>query len=165
MAASAPTLTVEPLSCTDVVSVAQCIAIDADAFPYASAQFGLLTASSRVWIAREDGDGRRVVGFVAAQVRSGALNLGGLAVDERRRRRGIGRRLVREAVEYARTERLRAVALHVSVANRAAIALYDAEGFNVVRRLRGFYPPAAFGGEADAYEMALLVARARTGHP
>jgi ribosomal protein S18 acetylase RimI-like enzyme len=58
-------------------------------------------------------------------------------------------------VEYARASGLRAVGLHVSVANHAAIALYETEGFDVAGKLRGFYPPAAFGGEADALEMRL----------
>ena len=67
----------------------------------------------------------------------------------------MGRALVRASVEYARATHLRAVGLHVSVANHAAIALYQAEGFDVAGKLRGFYPPAAFGGEADALEMRL----------
>jgi ribosomal protein S18 acetylase RimI-like enzyme len=158
MAIGARTLTIEPLACVDVVAVAQCIAIDADSFPYASAQFGLRSSSARVWVARDETDigKRRVGGFVATHGQRSALHVDGLAVDAGLRRRGIGRRLVREAIEHAHDTGMRAVALHVSVANRAAIALYDAEGFIVERRLRSFYPLAAFDGEADAYEMVLL---------
>jgi len=83
------------------------------------------------------------------------MHVEGLAVEVGARRHGLGRALVRASVEYARASRLRAVGLHVSVANHAAIALYEAEGFDVAGRLRDFYPPAAFGGEADALEMRL----------
>lgn len=138
--------------------MAQCMAIDAEAFPYASAQFGLKAESARQWVAREEADeGRvgRVVGFLAGRVRRGAMHVEGLAVEAGARRRGLGRALVRASVEYARAMRLRAVGLHVSVTNHAAIALYEAEGFDVAGKLPGFYPPAAFGGEADALEMRL----------
>jgi ribosomal-protein-alanine N-acetyltransferase len=152
------TRTVELLDPEDLVAMAQCMAIDADAFPYPSAQFGLRAASARQWVAREEAsEGRagRVVGFLAGRVRRGAMHVEGLAVEAGARRDGVGRALVRASVEYARATRLRAVGLHVSVATHAAIALYEAEGFDVAGRLQGFYPPAAFGGEADALEMRL----------
>ena len=150
------TQTVEILDRADLVAMAQCMAIDAEAFPYASAQFGLKADSARQWVAREGGEGRsRVVGFLAGRVRRRAMHVEGLAVEAGARRRGVGRALVRASVEYARATRLRAIGLHVSVANHAAIALYEAEGFDVAGKLRGFYPPAAFGGEADALEMRL----------
>jgi ribosomal-protein-alanine N-acetyltransferase len=149
------THTVERLELGDLVSMAQCMAIDADAFPYASAHFGLRAASARVWIAREEG---RVVGFLAGRVRRRAMHVEGLAVEQSARRRGLGRTLVRASVEYARGARLRAIGLHVSVSNHAAIALYEAEGFSVTATLRDFYPAAAFGGEGDALEMTLRFA-------
>jgi len=154
------TSTVEPLDPADLVAMAHCVAIDADAFPYPSAQFGSRADSARRWIAREEGAaGRpgRVLGFLAGRVRRGALHIEGVAVGLEARRRGVGRALVRACIDYARGRHLRAVGLHVSVTNPGAIALYEAEGFAVVGRLRGFYPPAAFGGQADALEMHLTL--------
>ena len=151
-------VTFEPLSLDDVVAVAHCIALDATVFPYPSASFGFRDAAARAWVARDrpEGPGRgAVLGFVAGHVRRRRIHIGGLAVDADCRRRGIGRALVGGLVEQARVEGMDAVALHVSVTNRAAIALYRAEGFIVQRRLVGFYPPAAYGGEPDAYEMTL----------
>ena len=151
---------VERLSPGDLVAVAGCIVLDADAFPYASATFGLRAASARAWIARGVGDQAgpgRVVGFAAAQVRRSSLHIEGLTVARSARRLGIGRALVRKAVGAARGERMRAVALHVSVANREAIALYRAEGFEMRARLGGFYPPATYDGETDAYLMELTL--------
>jgi ribosomal protein S18 acetylase RimI-like enzyme len=154
MAVGSYIVTIERLSSADLVAVAQCIAIDADAFPYASAQFALPSASACIWVAREERD-PRVLGFAASRARYGTLHVDGLAVDAALRRRGVGRRLVRAVVGHARAEGLRSVALRVSIANRAAIALYTAEGFLKERRLRGFYPAAAFDGEMDAYAMEL----------
>ncbi len=150
-------ITVEPLASSDLVAVAECIAIDAEAFPYASAQFGMQSASSCVLAARQPGQSH-IVGFIAGRVQAGALHLEGLAVDTRARRHGIGRALVRAAVACAVARRLDRVTLHVSVGNRAAIALYEAEGFVVVGRLAGFYPRGAYGAQTDAYEMARPVA-------
>jgi ribosomal-protein-alanine N-acetyltransferase len=147
-------LTIELLGSGDLVAMAQCIAIDAEAFPYASAQFGMRYASSRVWVAREGLDAP-VAGFLAARVRRELLHVEGVAVDPGVRRRGLGRALVREMVEHARALRLRAVQLHVSVTNGAAIALYEAEGFVIRRRLADFYPRSAFG-ETHALEMMRL---------
>jgi len=149
---------IEPLLPGDTVAVAQCIALDADAFPYASATFGVREAAARTWIARDVRipEGKcPVIGFIAGHHRRGTLHIGGLAVESAVRRRGVGRALLREAVDSARAEGMDAVALHVSVANRDAIQLYRREGFCVRARLRRFYPSSTHGGERDAYEMEL----------
>jgi ribosomal protein S18 acetylase RimI-like enzyme len=159
------TCTIDRAEPGDLVAMAQCMAIDADAFPYASAQFGARTASGRVWVARDDARGprgpagsgeaaSRVIGFLAARVRRSAMHVEGLAVEERARRRGIARALVRVAVDHARAIGLGAVGLHVSVTNAAAVALYESEGFAIARTLRAFYPPTAFE-ERDAFQMVL----------
>lgn len=160
--AGSHTIRVEPLSPSDVVAIAHSIALDADAFPYASATFGLRDATARILVARDVGTKAPatspVVAFIAGHVRQAILHIEGLAVDRRSRRLGIARALVREAVANARAERTAGVALHVSVANRGAIALYSSEGFAVRTRLRGFYGPTSYDGETDAYEMELRLA-------
>jgi ribosomal-protein-alanine N-acetyltransferase len=150
--ASLQTLRVELLS-SDVVATMQCIAIDADAFPYPSAQFGVRARSSRIWVARDEGEAR-VVGFLAGRVGGRSMHVHGLAVDRAARRRGVARALLRKAVEDGSAEGLCWLILYVSLGNRAALALYESERFAIVRRVRGFYPRGAFGGERDAYEMA-----------
>jgi ribosomal-protein-alanine N-acetyltransferase len=145
-------VSIELLPEGDIVASAQCIAIDADAFPYESARFGKRPASAIVWVARLAGE-RRVSGFLAARTRGDRLEIDGVAVRRDVRRRGIGRELVRAALVAARASRARVVVLHVSVTNDGAIALYLSEGFHVRRRLRDFYPASAFGAERDAFEM------------
>jgi [ribosomal protein S18]-alanine N-acetyltransferase len=146
-------LTVESLG-HDAVTLTQCMALDADAFPYASVQFGERAASLRVLVARAEREGR-VVGFLAGRARRGVLWILGLAVDREVRRRGVGRALVREAASRSRAEGLRAIVLQVGVANRAAMALYASEGFVVVERVLGYYPPSVYGAQRDAYRMVL----------
>jgi ribosomal-protein-alanine N-acetyltransferase len=144
------TRTLELVDPGDLVAMAQCMAIDADAFPYPSAPFGVRAVSARVWVARQ---GPTVEGFLAGRVRGRSLHVEGVAVAARARRQGMGRALVREAVAHAAQSDLDAVELHVWVGNTGAIALYESEGFAVVRRLRQFYPVAAFGPLRDALAM------------
>jgi len=146
---------VEPIG-RDAVALAQCMAIDADAFPYASVHFGQRAASVRVTVARDEREGR-VVGFLAGGARRGVLHVHGLAVDRALRRRGVGRALVRDAAARARAEGLRALVLQVGVGNAAALALYESEGFYIARRIRGYYPASVYGGERDAYQMVFGV--------
>jgi ribosomal protein S18 acetylase RimI-like enzyme len=145
----------------DLVAMAQCMAIDADAFPYPSAHFGMRSSSSLVWVARFAAERTwpRVVGFLAGTVRGAVLHVEGIAVDRAARRQGVARVLVREAASEARRLRLRAITLHVGVDNAAAVALYEGEGFSLRRLLAGFYPAAAFDGQRDAYEMVLRLPR------
>jgi [ribosomal protein S18]-alanine N-acetyltransferase len=144
------TLTLELARASDLVAMAQCMAIDADAFPYPSAPFGARADSARVWVARQ---ATSIEGFLAGRVRGGSLHVEGLAVALDARRRGTGRALLRTCLEHAAQTGLAAVELHVWVGNRGAIALYESEGFTVAQRLRQFYPVAAFGPERDALAM------------
>jgi ribosomal protein S18 acetylase RimI-like enzyme len=139
------------LSPGELVALAQCIVLDADAFPYASLPFGL--EGTRTWVARTSGDAAGpAVGFVGGRIRAAAFYVHGLAVAGAVRRRGVGRALVRACVASAAEEPWVRVALHVGVANRAAVALYQSEGFEVRRLVRDFYRPGVYL-ERDAYEM------------
>lgn len=158
MPETARPVTVEALCPSDAVAVAQCIAIDVTAFPHASAPFGLRSDSARVWVARFSlmpG----VVGFAAGAPRGNQFYVQGLAVDDRSRRSGVGRALVRAATAHAEIVGMSAILLNTSVGNRAAIALYEAEGFVVRRRLADFYLRSGFSGGPDAYEMVRVTRR------
>jgi ribosomal protein S18 acetylase RimI-like enzyme len=143
---------IQRLAPDDLVSVAHCIAIDADAFPYASSPFGQRDRAGRAWVARDDRC-LPVLGFVAGRVRGPVLYVAGLAVDRTWRRRGVGRALLRACVEDACAEGLDAISLHVALGNGGAVGLYVAEGFAVRRVLRDFYPAGARNVDHDAYEM------------
>jgi [ribosomal protein S18]-alanine N-acetyltransferase len=63
-------------------------------------------------------------------------SLASLAVHPDHRRRGLGRRLLRDATARARCCSARWLVLEVDRSNRGAVALYRGEGFAAVRRFR-----------------------------
>jgi ribosomal protein S18 acetylase RimI-like enzyme len=156
MALHARSLEVERLPATDLVAMAQCMAIDAEVFPYASIPFGL-PAGLRTWVARRDDPGR-ILGFLAGTFRSASFYIQGLAVTLAARRSGVGRALLRAAVAEARARGIGFVHLHVGVTNQGAILLYDSEGFEVRATVRDFYRLGVYPVR-DAYEMVLRLGR------
>jgi len=70
------------------------------------------------------------------------------------RRRGIGALLVRHLVTHARTHDCEEVLLEVREDNDAARRLYEAEGFAILGRRRGYYDR----GRVDAITMRLGLA-------
>ena len=79
----------------------------------------------------------RLVGFVSAR-RDGYILF--LAVSPETRGRGYGRRLVAEVADNHRT-----VTCHARATNEAALAFYERLGFDVDRRITGYYED---GGDA-----------------
>jgi ribosomal-protein-alanine N-acetyltransferase len=148
---------IRELERNDLVGMARCIALDGDSFPYPSLPLGL-PAGLQTLVAQA---GNRVVGFLTSTASGSTRYMHGVAVAADARRRGIGRALVRACVASAGRSGLRSVILHVGVANRPAVALYDAEGFEVRRVLRNFYRPGLYASR-DAYELALYL---RSVHP
>jgi ribosomal protein S18 acetylase RimI-like enzyme len=65
------------------------------------------------------------------------LELRGLAIDPSMHRRGIGRRLLEEAADEARSRGARRLSLRVLAPNSAARSLYESCGFEVEGVLRG----------------------------
>lgn len=153
----ASTITIEALDGSDLVALAQCMALDATAFPHPSVPL-VTSGAPRVWIARGDGG---VAGFAATTPNGELLEIIGIAVDASQRRTGIGRALIRTVVAAARERRFLAVTLNVSTANEGAVALYEAEGFVAVERVRRYYNPARFAEGGDAYRMALKLSARR----
>lgn len=90
---------------------------------------------ARAWTAAADG----VVGYAVLWTAGSGAQLGNLAVAPDARRRGVGRRLVRTALEVARSSGADRVVLEVRESNRAAISLYHGLGFQFLGRREGYY--------------------------
>jgi ribosomal-protein-alanine N-acetyltransferase len=105
---------------------------------------------SRLWVAREADD--RPVAFLIAWHVADELHVLNVATRADRRRRGIARALLDEAVAYARTRGIRHVLLEVRRSNRPAIALYRAVGFFAMGVRARYYPD-----NEDAVEMVLML--------
>lgn len=105
------------------------------------------------------------VGAALIARRGRASRLAGMAVVPAARRRGVGRALMAQLLDEARARGERAMVLEVIEQNEPAVKLYEACGFQKVRRLTGhagrpIAPPDADGAalaEIDPRELAQLV--------
>ena len=108
---------------------------------------------SRVWVAREaESEGRAIVAFVVAWHVSDELHVLNVATRSDRRRRGIGRAVLEEAVSYGRRNAVKHVLLEVRRSNRPAIAMYRGLGFFAMGVRARYYPD-----DEDAVEMVLTL--------
>jgi ribosomal-protein-alanine N-acetyltransferase len=113
---------------------------------------------ARVWAARPraagEGDAaRQPAGFLVAWHVADELHILNVATAPPMRRRGIARELMREALDYAATERVRILLLEVRRSNRAAIKLYRGLGFTAL----GVRPRYYADNDEDALEMILAL--------
>lgn len=148
---------IEPVG-ADLVALAQAHALDVTTFPHSSLPVVFGVELPPVLFVARAARGGPVVGFVGTRARDRVLEISGLAVDPAHHRQGLGRALVKAALQSARQRGFPRVALHVSTGNAAAIALYESEGFLRAERLTGFYPAKRFPDGGDAWQM---VRRAR----
>lgn len=103
-------------------------------------------------------EGRRVVAYACLWVVDLELKINNIAVHPGARRRGFGRRLLREVLERGRARGCVEAALEVRPSNDAARELYRSFGFRDVGRRKGYYQ--------DTREDAILMSadlRSRSG--
>lgn len=63
-----------------------------------------------------------------------------VAVDKKYRRQGLGRMLMEDLIECARSEGIRAMTLEVRASNEGAIRLYESFGFVSAGVRKNYYP-------------------------
>jgi ribosomal-protein-alanine N-acetyltransferase len=122
--------------------------IDQMCFPpgisYSRAELGrfVVHRHSRTWVAEEGND---VVGFLIANRRSDQRVAHIVTIDvlEPWRRRGVGRALMDAAEEWARQQRLQAVALETAEHNATAQKFYAARGYVKYEKLEHYYTDGA----------------------
>ena len=91
---------------------------------------------ARCYVIREEG---HIVGYVCLWEVADELHITNIAVHPAFRRRGIARTLLGGVLADACQRKLRLVVLEVRPSNAEARGLYDAFGFRVVGRRRGYY--------------------------
>lgn len=82
---------------------------------------------------------RRVVGFIAVWDEKDVLHIVNIAVHPNYRRMGIGKKLIKFAIQLAKREGKREVYLEVRVSNVAAQMLYKKTGFEVFKKRPYYY--------------------------
>jgi ribosomal protein S18 acetylase RimI-like enzyme len=148
-------IVVEILPQGDPIALAQAILIDVNAFPVPSDALGS-QPFERVVTARSTAEGR-VVAFASARWQEREVYVERFAVDRDHRRRGFGRYFLRGLIAEAARAGAKALSLHVSVANTAAVALYRAGGLLVQKRVPAFYRAGLFDREGAAFEMRMML--------
>lgn len=98
---------------------------------------------NRVTVLRESGRllcaDRGIEGFCVVQVAADEMHVHNLVVRPESRRRGLGRRLLDDAIRWGSEAGVRQVFLEVRQSNWAALALYRAAGFDAVSVRRDYY--------------------------
>lgn len=94
------------------------------------------SVSRAAWVATEMAE---LAGFAVAKRILDVCELESIAVDERARRRGVGRRLLDAVIAWARSEGARRVQLEVRSGSVAAIRLYERAGLRAEGRRRAYY--------------------------
>lgn len=80
-----------------------------------------------------------VLGYIGVQEICGEAYITNIAVFEKHRGNGIGRALLKAAVDGAKARNCEFITLEVRKSNQAAIKLYESEGFVKVGIRKNFY--------------------------
>jgi ribosomal-protein-alanine N-acetyltransferase len=131
-----PAVTVRRMSASDVSAVFFILEESPEASIWT--RESLLESASRgtVWVAEMGGG---VAGILVGRVAADEFEVLNLAVAKAWRRRGIATRLLKAALENARTAGARQAYLDVRASNEGGIALYERLGFQVFGRRQGYY--------------------------
>lgn len=120
-------------------------------FPWTHAIFrDCLRADYLAWVLDVDG---AISGYFMLSLAAGEAHVLNICVAPELQGQGHGHRLLRSLLHLARSRGAQRVFLEVRPSNRAAIVLYDREGFNEIGRRPRYYP--ARDGREDALVMAM----------
>jgi len=145
-----PAMAIRPMREADLAEV-HALEIRAYEFPWTMGIFrDCLRANYPAWVWPADG---RIGGYFLMSVAAGEAHVLNVCVDPELQGHGHGRALLHALLRLARARRVDRVFLEVRPSNVAAVALYNAEGFNEIGRRPRYYP--ARDGREDALVMAL----------
>ncbi len=120
-------------------------------FPWSEGVFkDCLNAGYSCWVCEESD---KILAFGIVSIAVGEAHILNLNVDATEQNQGIGRKMMRNMIDYARTKKVETVFLEVRPSNFSAIALYNSMGFNEIGIRKGYYP--AENGREDALMLAL----------
>ncbi|RPI44625.1 MAG: ribosomal-protein-alanine N-acetyltransferase [Betaproteobacteria bacterium] len=121
------------------------------AFPWSLGNFADSLAAGYVCTVMECAG--TIVGYGILTAVAGEAHLLNLSIDAPWQGRGLGRALLLQHIDLARSHDARILLLEVRPSNAAARALYEQTGFERIASRRGYYP--AEKGREDALVMVL----------
>jgi len=145
-----PVSGLEPMRASDLRAVLE-IEQSIYEFPWTLGNFrDSLRAGYGCWVVRES---RRVIGYAVLMLAAGEGHLLNLSVAADAQRRGHGRKLLHNLVQFAREHKAKVLFLEVRPTNFVGQRLYAGYGFRQIGVRRGYYP--ARKGREDALVLAL----------
>lgn len=120
-------------------------------FPWSEGIFkDCFKAGYSCWVSEEMD---KILGYSIASFAVGEAHILNLCVDPEEQGLGIGRKMMENLINVARTKKAETVFLEVRPSNLGAIALYEKLGFNEIGIRKDYYP--ADMGREDALMLAL----------
>jgi len=123
------------------------------AHPWTRGNFTDALNSDSVCMVYENGE--EMLGYVVLLPAVDELQLLNISIAAGHQRKGMGSRLLGEAMQIARGMNIRRMLLEVRTSNVAALGLYCAAGFSEIGLRRGYYP--ADNGREDAIVMECVL--------
>ena len=116
-------------------------------FPWSDGIFrDCLKAGYSGWILNDERGA--IVGYALMSMAVDEAHVLNLCIDPSSQKRGLGRMLLEHMIMLARAANATIVLLEVRKSNKAAIHLYESQGFQRLGLRKGYYP--ADGGREDA---------------
>jgi [ribosomal protein S18]-alanine N-acetyltransferase len=120
-------------------------------FPWSEAIFqDCLRVNYSCWICEESD---KILGFSIVSIAVGEAHILNINVHPDEQKQGVGRKMLTNLIEVARSKNAETIFLEVRPSNAGAIALYMSMGFNEIGIRKGYYP--AENGREDALMLAL----------
>lgn len=89
-----------------------------------------------------------IVGYIVGHTTQNCGQIDSIAVEKKHQRRGIGKKLSIILLDQFRKDKISLVELEVRLGNQAAISLYQALGFVIIKTIKNYYSDGT-----DAYIM------------
>ena len=122
-------------------------------FPWSAGNFiDSIHAGYSAWVYEVGGE---IIGHLVLMKAVDEAHLLNITIAPAWRRQGLGRVLLKHAMDAARELHAKALYLEVRPSNRAAIGLYEKTGFEAFALRKGYYP--ARQGREDALVMRALL--------
>lgn len=126
---------------------------DSYEFPWSAGNFvDSIHAGYSAWVYEVGGE---IIGHAVLMTVLEEAHLLNITIAPAWRRQGLGRVLLKHAMDAARSQQVRVMFLEVRPSNRPAIGLYEKNGFEAFALRKGYYPAQA--GREDALVMRIML--------